>query len=278
MIIERPAVDWLTLTTYSDRAALEADSLVNFLVGDVETWERTIDGYEGREGDGFVLLEGEQNGKRHFMVRLWGDLSDTFMFHPLRPEMDCTKIDLQLTLAWPHGNAFQWFYDAIPVMAAHEKGKAQRARGISPIPKPDGWCTIYVGSKKSKRFYRIYMKGEEGDLYIRFEVVYKDKKDLAGRVYGQVTEQPARMTKYLAREVYTLPQELGIIKPFADFLGNITGKPLPQGRNRPGPETTLNWLVRQVTPAFKRMLGNEDTRFTASMILRDLVEFREGLE
>lgn len=277
MIIERPAVDWLTLTTYDMKSAIKADSVVSSLVGDEVVWDREIDGYVGKEGKGFFLGEGIQRERKHFMVRLWGDLADRYMFHVERPDLDCTKIDLQLTLPWIKGNPFQSFYEAVPLMAAYEKEKGQRARGLKPLLSPDGWCTFYVGSKSSQRFYRIYMKGEWDDLYIRFEVVYKSKKGLGGKVYQGVIDDPSSMTTYLAGEVRTLPY-VGIVAPFADYLKSIFGKPLPQGRNMPTVDTTLNWLVRQVTPAFKRMLGNEDTRFTASVILYDLVQFRESLE
>lgn len=279
MIIERPAVDWLTLTTYDLKAALEFDSLLHSVAGNGQTWEREIRGYAGTEGDGFFIGEGEQGGKKHFLINLWGDLSDKLMFHPLRPEMDCTKIDLQITLPWTDGeNAFPAFYESVPILEKGEKEKGHRGRKIRPLIPPDGWCTQYVGSKSSKRFYRIYMKGEEGDLYIRFEVVYKDKKDLAGKVYSRVLDNPANMTTYLAGEVDTMPKEARIITPFYEYLKHIRGKSLPQGRTRPTPEKTLNWIIRQVLPAFKRVMGNEDTRYLATGILNMLIEYRDGLD
>ncbi|MCB8946163.1 MAG: hypothetical protein H6658_20655 [Ardenticatenaceae bacterium] len=283
MILDRPAIDWLTLTTFDRKTAIELDAIVFHAAGEGAQSEPTrMDNYDGRWGDGFFCGEGIQgvNKYAHWMFNLWGDMADRVMFNSdliSLADVDCTRIDIQITLEWLFGNAFPAFYESIPIIEAGESEKGQRKRSVEPIVPPSGWCTMYVGSKTSDRRYRIYMKGEEDDLLIRFEVMYRGKKSYAGKAYKAILSSPDDTTRVIAEEIFSLPPESPIVKPFHDFVRTITGKPLPKGRSRPSPNKTLNWITRQVLPAFKRVLGNEDTRFTASMLLLDLVDFRENL-
>jgi hypothetical protein len=282
MIIERPAIDWLTLTTFDRKTAMDLDALVYHTAGkNNKSMPAKIKGYDGQWGDGFFCGEGLQgrNGYAHWLFNLWGEMSDKVMFggdlNKVGDKFDCTRLDAQITLPWPHGNAFDAFYKSILVVKEWEQGKAKGARTIDPIVPPTGWCTLYVGAKTSDRRYRIYMKGEEDDLYIRFEAMYRRKKSYAGRAYDAISNEPDSITRVIAEEIFSLPKEAPIVEPFHEFVKTITGKPLPKGSTRPTPDKTLNWLVRQVMPAFKRVLGNEDTRFTAAVILQDLCEFLE---
>lgn len=279
MITDRPAIDWLTLTTNSTRAAIEIDAIINSIVGATVTMEKTIGGYNGRVGDGFFIGEGVQKGSQHFMINLYGPLADKYMFHPLKVPADCTRIDLQVTVEWPFGNSNNMFIESSPIMVESEIERGQRARKIRPILDPlDGFCTLYVGSKTSKKFYRIYIKGDEDTgLFIRFETVFKGKKGLAKKVYFEVSENPSSMVRFLAGELGTLPYT-PITNEFFRYFGLLAGDVLPQGRERPTPQKTLNWIVRQVMPAFKRVIGNEDTRFTAGVILEDLYKFWRNIE
>jgi len=279
MITDRPAIDWLTLTTNSPRAALEIDAIIDSILGARVSLDKTIGGYVGKVGDGYFIGEGEQKGKQHFMVNLYGPLADKYMFHPMRVPAECTRIDLQITVSWPFGNSNDMFVESSSMLSDHEQDKGQRARRIRPILDPaDGFCTLYVGSKASKKFYRIYIKGDiDTGLFIRFESVFKGKKGLAKRVFLDVTENPYNMMRYLAGELNTLPYT-PITNEFYRFFRMAQGTVLPQGRERPTPEKTLNWIVKQVIPAFRRVLANEDTRFTASVILNDLNDFYRRLE
>ena len=277
MITHRPAIDWLTLTTFYQRSILEADALVHSMVGDSETRPARVMQYEGRSGDGFFFGEAEQRGKPHYMLRLSGDLADRFMFHPLKPGMECSRIDLQITLPWDD-YAYPVFRDSQQAISIYEMKKGQRARKVNTILNVDGFCTMYIGSRESERFYRVYIKEHGDDLFLRFEVEFKSKSGLAGRLYRELVKDKQKVVSRIMGELSTLPHDDPLVNPFLVHMGNIDGDVMEQGRERNDPNTTLLWLSRQVSPAFRRVLANEDTRDRAAAILADLYHFWGGLD
>jgi hypothetical protein len=276
MLTHRPAIDWLTLTTFYTRFALEADALLHSFLGDVETKPHNVMQYNGRLGDGFFIGEAEQNGKAHYMLRLSGDLSDRFMFHPLKPSLECSRIDLQLTLPFID-DGYEVFKTSEKEITEHEKGKGQRARKVNTILSGDGFCTMYIGHRSSDRFYRIYVKEHSGDMFLRFEVEIKGKEGMSGRIYRETTKNPDKMGEYLAGELSTLPDD-PIVNMFREHLKRLKPDLLKQTRQRSDPSTTLSWLARQCVPAWERMIGNEDTRDRAVMMLYELYEFWRKLD
>ena len=276
MITHRPAIDWLTLTTYSQRSILEADALLHSIVGDQETTPSRVRQYEGVAGDGFFIGDAEQRGKAHFMLRLSGDLADKFMFHPLKPSMECSRLDLQLTMDW-QGNAYPIFRDSQDAITEHERGRGQRQRKVNAIMNADGFCTMYIGNRQSERFYRIYVKEHGEEIFLRFEVELKGKGGLAGRMYRELTRDKSKAVARLVGELKTLPEDDPLVRPFLSHLKGASGDIMESGRERSDPNTTLKWISKQVMPAWKRVLGNEDTRDRAVMMLGELVEFLEVL-
>lgn len=281
MITERPAIDWLTLTTFEMRTQKQAMSwLRNF--GTPKENDLKMPRYEGIGGLGWFVGDGQQSGKTHHMVRLTGELSDKFMFDKKKPSgMDCTRLDIQLTLPY-HRNIEKRVTDArnfSDALAAHERQAGQRARSINPIiPPDDGEFTIYIGTRQgTQRFYRLYVKETDEGPFLRFEAEFKDKSGLAGRAYREINKEPEKMVTYLAGELATLPDHQ-LIDPFKRHLAGIPGDIMKLERRRADPHKTLRWLKKQVMPAFKRLLGHDHTRVYALGMLNDLMDFARGLE
>lgn len=275
MITNRPAIDWLTLTTFS---AVESRRMSAWIDDNYtgETKETGWKQYKGTGGEGFLLGSAMQNGKTHYMLRLSGDLSDKFMFDKSRPHLDCNRLDLQVTIAWPYSpvETYEQFKDFTDVMGSRPKDN-QRQRKVNTILSPDGFCTAYIGSRQSERFYRLYVK-EDDKLYLRFEAEFKGKAALAGSVYRKIGKMPEMAVNIAKAEVYTLPSH-ELTAPFIELLRGVPSEIMANGRQRSDPHKTLRWITRQCLPAFKRVLAYDDTRDRAGMILGDLVEFAESL-
>ena len=277
MIINRPAIDWLTLTTYDLKSKMGLINIVRPVIGKRETRDSTVMQYAGKHGEGFFIGDGQQKGKDHHMFRFSGDLADWVTWQQAKPSFDCSRIDLQLTLPLLHDMAevFDLYVDLMRSAKRHESEKGQKERNIDGVLSPDGFCTLYVGSRESGRFYRLYIKESGGDHFIRFEVEYKGKNELAGRVWRDTTKEPTAIVNRLAGELSTLPDH-PLITPFTGHLRGVPAEIMKLERRRADPEKTLKWLRRQVSPAMKRLLGNHDTRDAALILLHDWKEFSEG--
>lgn len=284
IITHRPAIDYLTLTTREYKAARRIEKWV--VSRNLEPLRTGLggNGYEGAIGDGWFIGEAEKTGKPSYMGRFSGGLADVFMFDKLRPHaLDCTRIDLQITL--PTDLKGEQLYKPSLVLSNllyhHEQRRGQRARNVDPIVPPDGTFTIYLGNRKqgSQRFTRFYVKPQDDgeDWLLRFETEFKGKKGLAGKVYRLVGKEPLSMVSILAGELSMWPNH-PLITPFKEHLRNVPKEVMAMERTRPTPNSTLAWIVKQVFPAWKRLLGHEDTRDRATVLLYELLAFAEGLE
>jgi hypothetical protein len=280
MITHRPAIDWLTLTTFELKTVIRMVDMIEPLTKNKETAESRVMQYDGRRGEGFFIGHGQQKGKEHHMFRFSGDLADAVTWQPLRPPIDCSRIDLQLTLPLPCkiSDSFELFVDLMRVSDEHELGRGPRARNVDGVLSPDGFCTMYLGSREgSGRFYRLYVKESTGEYFLRMEVEYKGKNELAGKVWRETARRPESIVEYLKGEISTLPMH-ELTRPFHEALQGVAGDIMKNERRRADPQKTLAWLRRQVSPAMKRLLGNHDTHDAAMIIMMDWLKFVNRLD
>lgn len=279
MILNRPAIDWLTLTTYSAKSRLDMLRMLEPMTNKSNESDCRVMQYQGRRGEGYFIGYGEQRGKEHYMFRFSGDMSDAVTWNQLRPQIECSRIDIQLTLPLPCelAQAFDLYVDLVQVANKHEETRGQRKRNIDGVLSPDGFCTLYVGSRESGRFYRLYVKESSGAYFLRFEVEYKGKNELAGRVWRDSANKPESIVEYLKGEISTMPDH-ELVKPFHDALVGVPGEIMKQERRMADPQKTLAWLRRQVSPAMKRLIGNHDTHDAAMILLLDWLKFANKVD
>lgn len=276
MILNRPAIDWLTLTTYDRLTQLDMARLLTRLRPD---WQKqAVKGqmlqYIGQRGEQWFVGAGQQNGKDHYLFRFSGDLSDAITWQALRPPIDCTRIDVQITLPLPLPieETYTAYKTLIDASEEREIARGQKRRNIDAVVSPDGFCTLYVGSRESERFYRLYVKESAGSHFIRFEVEFKGSASFAGRVWRDTARHPDRIVTLLKGELETLPDH-PLTNPLKEALVGVPGDVMKAERRQSDPNTTLEWLKRQVSPSIKRLIGNEDTRDAAVMLLMDWLQF-----
>jgi len=210
MILYGPAklidigLDWLTLTTKeSSRGAEWHEAFVG--VASVEQarghkWREVhLLGYAG-EQCGHIFWGKGQNG---WMVRLSSQLADEqgYLFAP--EAVHCTRIDMQVTCEFttraPH------LIERLYEHAVAAPAKNGRPPAYTLLKQSDGACTLYVGSRSSGLYGRIYDKGMEQALgepgkYIRFELECKDwASDQAVAIVRPSSSPEAQMMAMVGR-------------------------------------------------------------------------------
>lgn len=176
--LEDVAVDWLTLVTKDqDRAAEWRASFADVAQHEQRQgheWKKArFFGYDG-EQCGHIMYGKRADGA---LVRITSSLAHDVgrMFDP--DAAHCTRIDLQVTcsLNEPHPLMLRKTYE----QAKNASPLNGRPAKYTLIEDTEGGSTLYVGSRSSMRFGRVYDKGreqnseEKGKLY-RWELEIKD--------------------------------------------------------------------------------------------------------
>jgi hypothetical protein len=166
--LDRPAIDWLTLTSYDGALARQGTALLLAIGND--PFPRKVIVYDGlaadcEDGGAFVGV-GEQMGKYHAMLQLSGGLADKhgpalIAGHEVGENGNCSRVDLQITCSGKID---------LDQLAGDLTG---RYRGQVTIYKTlqggQVGDTLYLGSPKSDKRIRIYHKAGG----TRFECQYR---------------------------------------------------------------------------------------------------------
>lgn len=251
-------VDYLTVTTSNDAAKR---NLFGVYTRGVAQAERLGD---ARKKAGFQGFMGEQCGpwfygrrEELWLLRISGPVAGD-SFHDLPwPALNCSRIDLQITVQLPA------YVGTIAEDIGAARFQAATSRKIKLIPAQDlkvkygNGDTLYIGSRESPRFGRIYDKDKQSkdERYAncwRFEIEYKkvvapeivryllQEKELAPAVGAAVTGQ---------LEAWGVPTHFGY--PNRLVAGSI-------GRREYDSERSMKWLREQVAPTIEKLLATVD--------------------
>jgi hypothetical protein len=228
--------------------------------GSFETRSARLRGYEGERPHPSMFV-GSMAGQGTLVVAT-GSLSE-YVVDELRDADHCARIDLQLTL-WVSQDADTLISKARDYADSFRKapGRLGRPFSIRHEQTLGSGDTLYLGSRTSERFGRIYNKGaESGELEysgsIRYEVELKN--DAATRFYRRyvATTDP---TACLLSEVLRDFSEWGIHLPtnLADkYPKRIEATPDPFSAER-----KLEWLRNGVSGTVDKLL-DEGVEFEA---------------
>lgn len=255
-IVNRPACDYFTTTTFSPDAYYDALAAVSAR----DEWhaadKANIKRYAGqrilRPSGSVFFGEGIQSGARHFIISASGGAADDVAaaLAPKQiPDLNVTRIDIQITIEKPDWYRARNFLDAMN--AGEWKGRARKCMMI----ENGGDDTVYLGSYYSDQFCRVYVKEKE---WLRFEVVFKadyaakawakyrkvQHLSAGGLIVGQLVKMPAHPT----RDIY------------AKALRGTNTLSVQGQRPIKTKSKTYIWLVSQVAPAIRRLLNDDDSR------------------
>ena len=251
MIFDAPAIDWLTFTTWNDLEFLSWQEWQKNQPGDQKTGKIRM--YEGNWIGSSFVGEGRQNNKPHGMIRVSGSESNNAYFELLRGDYaKCTRLDIQITTPLPADYSARIFADDL---RSGQNGEYERT--VTLVENSDGFDTVYLGSRKSDRLARFYVKEIEDQKFLRFEVEHKG-------VWSQVVskaiqEDRATLAGALLDFLESIEVEdsQGILKMFRDQLNSFqAGLSLPKvirDKNK-----TMQWIMEQVTPSLIRLLNDHD--------------------
>lgn len=279
MLTEIPAVDWLTLTT---------DSLNDFVSArlrwqeDRERYYRLLNGkrkrgnaavfampvkkgkimqYEGQYIDGVFWGVGKQNGADHYYVRASGDISNQLALQGgALSAFGATRVDVQFTVPY-----YREFVD-LELLAMLRDGAYWGDRKVPTVDahiEHSGLSTVYVGSRSSMKFLRVYVKPGEGfERYVRYELELK--QDMANNLWRDVNSGRAVLAGVcggvLRDSISRLPPEVvdSQLKPLYDGLMEFDPVRLVVGRYAKSENSTLNWLYDSVLPAVKKLSSDHE--------------------
>jgi len=282
VLVGGPACDWLTLTTFDEKEyiamqayTVSADSMRRLTIKEAKRMQ-----YRGFQGDGWFVGEGRQNGERHFMmqasgVRAQDCLRYALQFHERSGLVKCTRIDLQCT-------STSGFAGDIPAVAAAIRGlDAGAFGGRGPRPQVTYYSsektedTMYIGGRRSPRFWRFYNKPVSSELRLRAEL--EAKGWLGEAIWLELQERGMFHVKQVfERELGALPPDVKeMAKDCYTTHGDTARTPKPVA-DLTGVMATQKWLMECVLPAFERIINTEIGQEVRAEYLRALGVDRDG--
>jgi DNA relaxase NicK len=172
-------IDWLTVTTKSDDVGQRLYRILTEFkgthVGKKEEWKEQQ--FYGYQGWGSSRLFWGAHNKNGFILQLKGYIADVYFPEILDPLSRVTRVDVATTIEFDK-----------PVLRLGEKhyNKMLKAglmdRKLTTILNSSGGNTLYIGSRNSDQFGRIYDKGaqqgEEPGWKWRYEVELKKPRSM----------------------------------------------------------------------------------------------------
>jgi hypothetical protein len=247
------AIDWLTVSAHTPRLA--------------DRWRRhclnlqMIEAHEGAKLRPFHLNQyvGQACGRVRFgmthdacIVQLSGETAaDEFNF--FWPDHDTiTRLDVAVTYRTPTDDpgVAAWAYDCAQVHRVYHP----RAARPTLITNGDGGATLYLGSRTSSRFARLYNKHAESleandrasaERYDRAWRIEIELHDVDAQAVGMMLAEHGAPGPKIRYYIGHYLGQHGITCPY-DMSMRET---LPRGfRRRSDRETRLDWLGRTVRP------------------------------
>lgn len=262
------AIDYLTITCYGTK---DFERLVAWGVDssehgcEIEKAKRMQ--YEGSQqekngGGSFYWGVGDQGGHKHYLVQASGAFADTFASLVFSSDWDAikiTRVDIQLTLERPDWYKSRHLVDWL--RAADWQGRKRKILAYDA----GGDDTVYIGSRQSDRFCRIYVKEKN---WLRVEFEYKaDRAQEVARMLAQFgLRKGARGIMH--RELHVLPQHPVI----AGFKAHVRDSEQINPTLRKAESNTYKWFVKTVIPALYKLLNDDDVSARTRCILTDLME------
>lgn len=288
MITQQVCLDWVTLTSYSrDAARAFGDGLHERLrLKDEKPKPGKTMQYEGNTwvASGVFMGTALQNGRQHYMLRVSGEsasaCAEQFALAGRRSdssELNATRLDVQLTLK----SVAQGAPEVQAMYRSMTEALRQGARGANPygsrvtlIEGDDGECTLYLGSRTSERYIRVYQKpGSDGFAYTRLEVECKGSvaRALAASLMSGTNEGQSAMNTVISRAV-ELFGSVTALASHRQFVASLALGTAPTGaRTVSELSNTVAWLRNAVFPAVKRLSKDGDYREETLQILLEML-------
>ncbi|RMH02389.1 MAG: hypothetical protein D6706_00230 [Chloroflexi bacterium] len=260
--------DWITATTWEKK---DMETLADYMIEEAFTFDaKPRDAarmqYKGRAitmGDGGLFVgEGVQNDIAHYMVQASGEAAHRLLMYMVDVELDMkvTRIDFQYT-KWETWNSQR--YDSKQAALRAKHGNKLGRRVLRLVEGGKGFDTLYVGSRKSGRVVRYYVKDKKGILAAnRLEIEFKGAA--AESVYASIVLGDMEKPSFL-------------LQAESDALG--LGWKISEGgridkvsyRKETSLDGTYDWVLNIVQPSLIRLARGHDDY--GRRVVRAMAEF-----
>lgn len=294
MITDTTAMDWMTITGFEREPMKQLASVMrNRLRLDSEKprsgkWLQ----YEGNTWVAKSVFMGAAvvDNREHFLLRVSGEHAEDArsglpaVASAIRSGLvRATRLDYQLTLPSVSQDAahIEGLYNsALQALREQAKGANPYGANVTLINGGDGECTLYLGSRTSERYIRVYQKrAMDGRRYTRLEV--ECKGSVAGSLLAGLCESErnakSSMDAVIGRAV-GLFGSVVLLASHRQYVATVTLGSLPPAQRHETEESgTVDWLRRAVHPAVLRLSKSPDYRdVTLDVLLQMLRAFESG--
>lgn len=258
LTLNHAMVDWLTITSFDHAFFAFWDEKIR--KGTKSFSEKNIPRYRGvlsNIANGHVsAFVGNQNGRTHYMVHLAGEIANEYFevaTQAIRQGIaKCTRIDLQITSLLPDD------WNQFSLLGRLKK--MGRSVGWYESKDRDGaeLSTVYIGSRKSDRFIRLYIKPLKGDRNgLRFEVQMNGERaqSCCRALMDRQDDFRAVKSGMLLERIHHCndARMAAIFEPMLGKEAIAVKVKIVKNDN-----TTVEWLLFQCLPVLERILSSHD--------------------
>lgn len=252
-LLDTLALDYITLTSY-DTQLLEAHAryIVSRIPDHMPTARNRMQ-YAGLNCDGVFYGVGKQHKGIHAILQVPGwrswAASQAAMLEP--ESVRCSRFDLQITIDAALVPSIDHMFHLLNEALTTEWNQPGPRPKLQHIRNSDGYDTLYVGTRTSELFRRIYVKPIDGRDYVRFEVEYKGNLARALFERGDVASREAHSDLF-RHQFFALPSDVQrVLRPFLVRAGQGTGEFTPVYRST-DEEAAIEWFAEGVAPALDK--------------------------
>lgn len=255
------AIDWLTMTTTSSKmGSIYQAIFLSYADLHREAWH--FHGYEGEKTCNGEMSYGQSNKDgRHIIVARGGIADEIFITRPPRPAQ-LSRLDVQTTVqfAHPRPDLLEEIYE----------GVSGAVKKKTRIINSEGGETVYVGSRHSQLFVRVYDAGVRHSLgeratIFRYEIEVKKPVALALADVLWGSKDVKEMRLNMADFEATILNKRGIIPPWEQGIVEMSWRSLVHREKLQ--DQTFIWLAGQVASAVEKMLEKGYTREELEAVL-----------
>lgn len=252
------SIDWLSATMDSERSislGIKDNAFAMLrLMSDAGNLIRPMSslGYVGTSVSGSFV------GDRFdgLFVRFTGAWADKAFWNVFYPGMHVSRLDLQVTY-W-NGPKREYTGNTARRQANDKNATLvkNKRRKVWEVCSDDGGHSVYVGSRKSEQYCRVYNKGAESkekryQHSWRYEVEYHNQ--YATSIAEQLYRRSDEREQVVSATVAQFFNERGITVPWTSDKKFVI---MPSNEQPVSDiQTSLEWLRKQVRPTVKRLIG-----------------------
>lgn len=275
MLIGSVMCDYVRMTSYDDPTGHAFRLYFEQLI-EKHAWS-VRDGnwlqYVGKVTDHAFCGSAIQSDKRlNHLIHVSGETANTIYpdFANYGADLvECTRFDVQLTLPMPDDFSLRFICDYLRGLEPSAwPGKQNRGRHVGPLLDDGGMDTLYIGSRESDSFIRIYVKvDDEGNYYVRFEVEMKGKR--SREVFRQLRHYD--LHRILAGEFDRLPS---VPCDYWHALGDVLNNPhqITVPRDVVTEDSTFRWFADVVRPSLRRLLNSHEFGLRTQNMLWEILQ------